>query len=112
MNQEAVVRQIGALAMRGKSPFAGAVSLHVTVWRTPPRSWSRSRQERTHFVTGKPDCDNVVKLVADALNGITWKDDAQIAVLSFMRLYVTHESERVNILVEDLEGVDGREIKK
>ena len=32
--------------------------------------------------TSKPDLDNLIKLYADAANGILWMDDAQITMLS------------------------------
>ena len=36
---------------------------------------------------GRPDVDNCSKLVLDALNGILWRDDAQICELSVTRRY-------------------------
>lgn len=35
----------------------------------------------------KPDGDNVLKLVGDALNGIAWRDDQQIADMRFTRCW-------------------------
>jgi Holliday junction resolvase RusA-like endonuclease len=36
---------------------------------------------RAPFPTGRPDLDNVCKLVTDALNGLAYRDDAQIVTL-------------------------------
>lgn len=36
---------------------------------------------RSHAPTKRPDCDNIGKLIADALNGRAWSDDAQIVAL-------------------------------
>lgn len=33
----------------------------------------------------KPDLDNLAKSVLDALNGIVWRDDAQVASLSMSK---------------------------
>lgn len=35
----------------------------------------------------RPDLDNMVKLLADALNGIIWADDSQIFNLHACKLY-------------------------
>ena len=37
--------------------------------------------------TKKPDADNVVKIICDALNDVAWADDAQITVLHFEKRY-------------------------
>ena len=37
--------------------------------------------------TKKVDCDNLAKIVLDSLNGIAYKDDAQIFELSVKKLY-------------------------
>ena len=46
-----------------------------------PRSWSKKKQVAALSgdmkVTKKPDTDNISK-IKDALNGIAWKDDAQV----------------------------------
>jgi len=62
----------------------GSVGLLVTAFYPVPKAmpaWRRyladtgSAAERPH---GKPDWDNVGKIVADALNGRAYRDDAQI----------------------------------
>lgn len=40
--------------------------------------------------TVKPDLDNLVKSILDALNGIAWYDDAQITELHISKKYVQH----------------------
>ena len=41
------------------------------------------------FHTQRPDLDNLVKLVKDALNGLAWHDDSQIVSLSANKLWTT-----------------------
>ena len=35
----------------------------------------------------KPDIDNVLKVVLDSLNGIAYKDDAQVVMVSGKKIY-------------------------
>lgn len=37
--------------------------------------------------TKKPDCDNIAKIICDALNGIAWTDDSKITDLSVKKTY-------------------------
>ena len=48
----------------------------------------------------KPDIDNVVKLVADALNEVAYKDDTQIIELRCRKFY--SDIPRMEITIEDL----------
>ena len=48
----------------------------------------------------KPDIDNVVKLVADALNEVAYKDDTQIIELECRKFY--SDIPRMDITLEDL----------
>lgn len=50
--------------------------------------------------TKKPDCDNIVKIICDALNGIAYKDDAQIVAVYIEKFYATMPSVEVEISEE------------
>ncbi len=50
--------------------------------------------------TKKPDLDNVVKVVADSLNGIAYKDDAQICFIIIVKHY--GDVPRLEIQIEEL----------
>lgn len=86
-SDEAIVRHYGAEAMRkdGLPPLVGALRISVTVNRLYPKSWSAKRRANTYWITGRPDCDNQLKLIADALNGIAYQDDCQIASIWMAR---------------------------
>lgn len=72
-----------------------------------PTSWSKGDKAkalagiRTPCV--KPDLDNVVKLVMDALNGVAYPDDKQILILEASKKY--SEIARTEVLIEDIEEV-------
>lgn len=73
------------------APLAGPLELSLTVERAVPASWSKKKRAQALVgeigATGKPDLDNIVKLIGDALNGIAWGDDSQIVRLSVFRCY-------------------------
>ena len=47
--------------------------------------------------TKKPDADNVAKVIADALNGLAYDDDAQITDLSVLKRYGEEPEVRVKL---------------
>lgn len=67
------------------------VCVDVMVLMPIPKSWPKKKQEAAlagdieH--TGKPDLDNLAKLVLDAANGILWDDDSQIIKLHLSKMY-------------------------
>lgn len=99
-SQEAIVRQQASLAMNDAQPLEGPLRLRVTLWKPIPASWSRKKREAAVYVTGKPDADNTIKLLGDAMNGICYRDDSQIAELFFIRRY--GERAYIDISVEPL----------
>jgi len=101
-NAEAMVRSLAAVAMRGIALLEGPCALHVHIWLQPPASWPKKKRAMASFVTGKPDCDNVVKLIGDALNGIVWRDDSQVAELKMSRHYRLDGGECAKVTIVDL----------
>lgn len=51
--------------------------------------------------TLKPDCDNISKVVCDALNTIAWYDDSQVVELSVAKFY--SEQPRVDICISSID---------
>lgn len=68
---------------------------------------SASKKDKLKMLSGelkptkKPDADNIVKIICDALNGIAYKDDTQVVELDFKKLY--GEAEKVIVEIEELE---------
>ena len=50
----------------------------------------------------KPDMDNIVKVVADALNGVAYHDDVQIALVQAKKCYSAVEG--LDVTVEEYTG--------
>jgi Holliday junction resolvase RusA-like endonuclease len=70
---------------RDALPFAGPLVVRVIFVMPVPASWSQRKRIAalggSMMPTSKPDLDNLLKLVSDALNGIVWVDDSQIVEL-------------------------------
>lgn len=92
-----------AMRQRGLGPSPEAVAVDIEVWRERPKSWPKRRR----WPTTKPDIENQVKLVADALSGIVYADDAQICDLqATKRLCEDGEGPRLWVRVTRLEPGD------
>jgi Holliday junction resolvase RusA-like endonuclease len=54
------------------------------------------------YMTKKPDLDKLVRCVLDALTGVVWKDDSQVASLSASKRYLDEDDaeEGVDITLE------------
>lgn len=83
--REAAEKEVGT-----KPPIIGPVNVTVLAQFEPPKSWPLRRQQaalrREVMPTGKPDGDNLLK-VLDALNGVVWKDDAQVVTATIRKRY-------------------------
>ena len=69
----------------------GPLSMRVDFILTRPQNhWKvdgtlSAAGQRAHWPTKKPDVDNACKLIADALNGCAFRDDAQIVWLECVK---------------------------
>lgn len=86
-----------------KFPKESYLELTVRAFVPIPKSASNAVKEKMRlFVirpTVKPDCDNILKLVADALNGIAYDDDKQIVKMTVTKGY--SEIPRTEIRIEE-----------
>lgn len=79
---QAVAAQVGA-------PLGEGVSLGLEFYLPRPKGHYRTgkhasqlRPDAPRRPTRKPDIDNLVKAVLDALRGIAWTDDCQVVTLT------------------------------
>ena len=67
---------------------------------------SESKKKQAKMLNGeikptkKPDADNIVKIICDALNGIAYKDDTQVVDLTVRKIY--GEVEKVVVEIEEI----------
>lgn len=67
------------------------VKVQISAFYKIPISASKSRAAKMDggeiLPTKKPDTDNIAKVVCDALNGVAYKDDAQVCCLKVDKKY-------------------------
>jgi len=115
---ENTVGRLAWLEMRGRAQFTGPLHLEMRAHMPIPASWNRERKNAALLgslrPTGKPDIDNLLKAIADGLNGIAYADDAAIVSVSCSKVYAAGEpfvvttirsvSNRVPVNPESAEG--------
>lgn len=88
---ENLVRLAAQQAMAGRSPIEGPVRLTVVAILGIPVSWSLKKQRAAAvgevLPTKKPDLDNILKAIKDGMNGVTWRDDAQVVQVVASKAY-------------------------
>lgn len=96
---ENMVKLFASHDMGCRPPIEGPLKISVEVVVAPPASMSKKKTGQAlsgmHKPTTKPDLDNVVKSIADALNGVAYVDDKQIVEISARKHYGTADLTRV-----------------
>ena len=82
-----VVKLFASQAMAGQEPMTGPIELSVRATYLVPKSWPAKRRATARWKATKGDLSNVIKLLEDAMNGIVYHDDAQIASLVAQKTY-------------------------
>lgn len=80
------------------------IAMHINAYYSIPKSKSKriKREMLANNIrpTKKPDMDNVVKIIADSLNKVAYKDDTQIVSVSCEKWY--SEEPRVEICMYNI----------
>lgn len=82
-------------------PVEDKITVALHAYYSIPKSASKKKQVLMHDgrirPTKKPDVDNIMKAIADALNGIAYKDDSQIVSASINKWY--SDTPRVEVAI-------------
>ena len=106
-NYKAYVKLLATQAMKeqGFTMIDGPCCLDIMAFFEVPKSKSKKFKERALLglerPTKKPDIDNIVKALQDALNGLAYKDDSSIVFLSVAKCY--SEVPRVEVILREIE---------
>ena len=100
----ALLRLIAQQKMGGRKPLSAPLEVVIGSYFPIPRSWSKVKQRAAAVCAilpaKRPDIDNIVKLAKDAMNGVVYRDDAQIVSLRAIKRY--DEKPRLEIRVEPI----------
>jgi Holliday junction resolvase RusA-like endonuclease len=90
-NYETLVKLAAGAAMGGNAPMQGPLSLMLRLYVQIPKSVTKRDRvaiaEGRFLPTKKPDVDNCLKAIADAMNGIVYDDDAQLVTVMVVKQY-------------------------
>lgn len=102
---EGVIKTFAHAALAGADLIEGPVRLFIDVTVDIPASWPAWKRAAALAgeiaPTTKPDFDNVLKLLCDALNGVVWKDDVQVVEAGFAKRYAPAPGMTVRISTID-----------
>ena len=87
-----------------KMPDTAFFSVDVVAYLPIPKSATKAQiagmAGKTILPSRKPDVDNILKAVLDALNGVTYKDDARVHRTSCVKFYSAEP--RVEITIREV----------
>lgn len=96
----------GAYLLAHGERLDGPVALDVTACQALPKRAGKAARMAAESGSikplGKPDIDNIVKIVMDALNGYAYQDDTQVVQLDARKEYA---ADGVSRLVVSVKGI-------
>jgi Holliday junction resolvase RusA-like endonuclease len=102
VNYENLVKIVAMQDMKGKQLISGPISMVISLFFQIPESWSNKKRlsalNGTVRPTVKPDLDNCVKSLCDAINGIVWHDDKQVVEVTVKKFYSDRPRANVSII--------------
>lgn len=86
-----------------KEMLQGAIQAEIDAFFIIPKSTPKKniREMLLKGATKKPDCDNIAKIILDALNGIAYNDDKQVVSL-IVRKHYTQFLPRVDVTLTEV----------
>ena len=88
-----LVREEARKAWDGKQ-FDGPVSVHIEFWMPRPKAHFNKngiKDDAPNYHTSKPDLDNLLKAVFDAITNLgIWRDDSQIVRVNSSKQFCKH----------------------
>lgn len=82
-------------------PHEQKIFVYSTFYCPVPNSWAEKRRESVYgkYKTTRPDLDNYQKFYMDCMNGLVYKDDAQVVQMFSKKIY--SDKPRVEIKIRE-----------
>lgn len=108
-NYETLVRMEYVAQCQGfKFPDKAMLDMRIIAYYSIPKSQTKKNRElmknRLLRPIKKPDMDNVVKIIADSLNQVAYRDDTQIVDCQCRKFY--SENPRVEVTIKEVKPDD------
>lgn len=103
VNYETLVKELFILSKQNK--LEGNLRAIIVAYFPIPQSKSKKQKQEMREALirpRKPDCDNIAKIILDALNNLAYDDDSQVVELSVTKYY--DDEPRVEVWIETLRG--------
>lgn len=103
VNYETLIKEL-YIIQHFRKQLEGPVRMYIKAYFPIPKSVSKRKKEE--MIAGKirpvkkPDMDNIIKIIADALNGLAYRDDSQIVECTIEKYF--SDEERVEIEIEEV----------
>lgn len=95
-------KAIGLMAKREiGEQLTGGVKMEIVFQFKKPKSWNKKKKAAAYWHTQPPDTDNCIKGIKDALNGIAYKDDAQICDVAAVKIW--GECDMIMVELEEIQ---------
>ena len=88
---------ISTIAKQKLIPTEHPVQMRIDFFFQIPKSWSKHKKENIPPHTSRPDVDNLLKGVKDALNGIAYNDDSQVVSVFARKQYASKDGILIDI---------------
>lgn len=102
-NYEYLVRQMFVYKYPHFKIIEGRIKVTIIAYFDIPKSTSKVRKAQMLWgdisPTKKPDIDNIVKIILDALNKFAFQDDTQVTKLEVEKIY--SETPKVYVKIEE-----------
>lgn len=99
---EMLIKQYFKVKYPHYETLEGRIKVKIIAYFAIPKSTNKEQQkemlENKISPTKKPDIDNIIKIILDAMNKMAFKDDSQIAKLEIEKVY--SEEEKVYVKIE------------
>ncbi len=78
-------------------PLAISIEAYIPIPQSVSKKKADMMKQNTLLPTKKPDCDNIAKIICDALNGVAYPDDKQIVSMLVSKRYSDNPYVKISI---------------
>ena len=101
-NYEGQISLLARKALGTRPKLKGELTVTLSFCYAAPKSWTKKQIEALDAAgvlpkTTKPDVDNLIKAVLDALNGVVYEDDAAVVRVYATKWWSTVDSVEISV---------------